>query len=109
MIHSRVSSMCCAVEKFITVSLPQRIVFFFQAEDGIRYLIVTGVQTGALPISSPRIPLRSMRATAPIPGLAGRPPLQGSAEKSHERRQRNPVGLPRLFRQARPRDRKSVV
>src|SRR2546421_7349434 len=25
--------------------------FFFQAEDGIRYLIVTGVQTCALPIS----------------------------------------------------------
>src|SRR5206468_9685989 len=27
--------------------------FFFQAEDGIRDLIVTGVQTCALPISSP--------------------------------------------------------
>src|SRR5205085_6245056 len=27
--------------------------FFFQAEDGIRYLTVTGVQTCALPISSP--------------------------------------------------------
>src|SRR5206468_7845876 len=25
--------------------------FFFQAEDGIRYLVVTGVQTCALPIS----------------------------------------------------------
>src|SRR2546430_14615401 len=29
-------------------------IFFFQAEDGIRYLTVTGVQTCALPISSPR-------------------------------------------------------
>src|SRR2546421_7250270 len=28
--------------------------FFFQAEDGIRDLIVTGVQTCALPISKPR-------------------------------------------------------
>src|SRR6266403_3803717 len=28
-----------------------RIFFFFQAEDGIRYLYVTGVQTCALPIS----------------------------------------------------------
>src|SRR2546421_2574735 len=28
--------------------------FFFQAEDGIRDLIVTGVQTCALPISVPR-------------------------------------------------------
>src|SRR2546430_7794642 len=27
-----------------------KIVFFFQAEDGIRYLTVTGVQTCALPI-----------------------------------------------------------
>src|SRR2546421_8095675 len=27
-----------------------RLMFFFQAEDGIRYLIVTGVQTCALPI-----------------------------------------------------------
>src|SRR2546430_5981606 len=30
--------------------------FFFQAEDGIRDLTVTGVQTCALPISSPRCP-----------------------------------------------------
>src|SRR2546427_9289767 len=29
--------------------------FFFQAEDGIRYLTVTGVQTCALPISSGRM------------------------------------------------------
>src|SRR2546430_3043226 len=36
-------------------------VFFFQAEDGIRDLTVTGVQTCALPISSPR------RAAAPSP------------------------------------------
>src|SRR5260364_470339 len=30
--------------------------FFFQAEDGIRYDLVTGVQTCALPISSTRSP-----------------------------------------------------
>src|SRR5206468_9651118 len=30
----------------------RRVVFFFQAEDGIRDLIVTGVQTCALPILS---------------------------------------------------------
>src|SRR5260370_13180054 len=29
-------------------------IFFFQAEDGIRYSSVTGVQTCALPISPPR-------------------------------------------------------
>src|SRR3982751_7062704 len=32
------------------VSLVERCFFFFQAEDGIRDLIVTGVQTCALPI-----------------------------------------------------------
>src|SRR5206468_10157753 len=37
--------------------------FFFQAEDGIRDLIVTGVQTCALPISSPMFPPAAM----PIP------------------------------------------
>src|SRR2546428_2483611 len=36
--------------------------FFFQAEDGIRYLIVTGVQTCALPIS----PVRDQRR-GPLP------------------------------------------
>src|SRR5688572_33390057 len=35
------------------------IIFFFQAEDGIRALTVTGVQTCALPISRP--PARSHR------------------------------------------------
>src|SRR5256886_10368888 len=33
-------------------SLTMRLFFFFQAEDGIRDLTVTGVQTCALPISS---------------------------------------------------------
>src|SRR2546422_10070866 len=35
----------------------QRVVFFFQAEDGIRDVAVTGVQTCALPISAHRLPL----------------------------------------------------
>src|SRR2546430_7714303 len=34
------------------------VVFFFQAEDGIRDLTVTGVQTCALPISSPGVAAR---------------------------------------------------
>src|SRR3989440_6992842 len=37
------------------------LLFFFQAEDGIRDLIVTGVQTCALPISSRRRHTRSDR------------------------------------------------
>src|SRR5690349_24479340 len=39
--------------------------FFFQAEDGIRDLYVTGVQTCALPICGPR--MNSRRATGAQP------------------------------------------
>src|SRR2546429_414315 len=35
------------------IKLLEEILFFFQAEDGIRDVAVTGVQTCALPISSP--------------------------------------------------------
>src|SRR2546430_11083162 len=52
-----------------TALLPQRgdcdtppVFFFFQAEDGIRDLTVTGVQTCALPI----YPDRSRRAAVPV-------------------------------------------
>src|SRR5215218_9069378 len=39
-------------------------IFFFQAEDGIRYHCVTGVQTCALPISdAPRVPAARRRRT----------------------------------------------
>src|SRR6266478_8732806 len=41
--------------------------FFFQAEDGIRDLTVTGVQTCALPISAAALPDRSV-----VPPLWGR-------------------------------------
>src|SRR5438034_7270315 len=37
--------------------------FFFQAEDGIRYHCVTGVQTCALPISTQTIEFRQHEAT----------------------------------------------
>src|SRR2546427_2382345 len=35
---------------FVSIALVARLFFFFQAEDGIRDLTVTGVQTCALPI-----------------------------------------------------------
>src|SRR5688572_32441904 len=49
------------------MGLPMELFFFFQAEDGIRDLTVTGVQTCALPISSlnsrrPRSALRQKRS-----------------------------------------------
>src|SRR5204862_1163944 len=41
----------CAAKTSATVTFPSlRLFFFFQAEDGIRDLYVTGVQTCALPI-----------------------------------------------------------
>src|SRR2546427_9189596 len=55
-----------------------RRVFFFQAEDGIRDLTVTGVQTCALPIS---------------PGLLGERDLQARARRSR-------AGAPRPWRRA---------
>src|SRR3712207_7401106 len=48
--------------------------FFFQAEDGIRDIGVTGVQTCALPISWSSLPLRAGRFdpwTARLLGLVG--------------------------------------
>src|SRR5207247_6530866 len=41
--------------------------FFFQAEDGIRDPLVTGVQTCALPICRPPSPRREARRRAPTP------------------------------------------
>src|SRR5262249_57867758 len=44
--------------------------FFFQAEDGIRYWSVTGVQTCALPISSTRqLASSGIRPAGTCPGL----------------------------------------
>src|SRR5438445_13901408 len=59
-------------------------IFFFQAEDGIRYIGVTGVQTCALPISwsigvgaeacAPRLRYRSARqGLVPVQGRRRRP------------------------------------
>src|SRR5688572_32418629 len=58
--------------------------FFFQAEDGIRDLTVTGVQTCALPISAQRRqrhqrPCRSDLAVVMMPEL-------GEQQRSEERR-----------------------
>src|SRR2546427_5199343 len=66
--------------------------FFFQAEDGIRDLTVTGVQTCALPIS--RSAERSARAAGPRPGVQSledrRPP--GGARAGGLRRPRTAPG-----------------
>src|SRR6266404_7180003 len=54
-------------------------VFFFQAEDGIRDKLVTGVQTCALPISSPTVALHVLWD---LPGgKADVPAIQGLEKK----------------------------
>src|SRR5437868_12899294 len=58
-----------------------RFVFFFQAEDGIRDRNVTGVQTCALPISSPSSP--SCPTTTPAAGRS-RPATTRSEEHTSE-------------------------
>src|SRR2546423_13946614 len=63
--------------------------FFFQAEDGIRDKLVTGVQTCALPISRRRARGAARRARAGRPGwppLRRRPWWLRSRRRSEERR-----------------------
>src|SRR3712207_8571273 len=72
-------------------------VFFFQAEDGIRDIGVTGVQTCALPICPPHVRQRQRLPRRPPEGHEPRP--QGEAPlpvPPHEpvllQRHRHPVG-----------------
>src|SRR2546429_4555029 len=75
------------------------IFFFFQAEDGIRDVAVTGVQTCALPIyvgkrlvKSPKVHVRDSGLTHALLGLTnkelllGHPVVGQSWERSEERR-----------------------
>src|SRR5256886_4291413 len=62
-----------------------RLFFFFQAEDGIRDLTVTGVQTCALPISlvirgAPRITSGTWPMSSPRAHCAGRCAGPGAAD-----------------------------
>src|SRR5437016_6943589 len=88
-----------------------RFLFFFQAEDGIRDWSVTGVQTCALPICTPRsCPDSGGRPPASRPRR--RPPRGGGAPPAASRRRRadrprRPASPSR--RRASSRDRKSVV
>src|SRR5688572_32857607 len=76
--------------------------FFFQAEDGIRDLTVTGVQTCALPIcqagreadTQARSARRSTACPGRLHGLAARPATErGACRRSEERRVGKSVDL----------------
>src|SRR2546421_3626749 len=88
----------------------EEVFFFFQAEDGIRDLIVTGVQTCALPICGGRLLLPPVILQRPLHGAGQVDRRAGSAL-------RGAVGAESgggqaggvLRRRSRVRDRKSVV
>src|SRR2546427_4668503 len=69
------------------------ICFFFQAEDGIRDLTVTGVQTCALPIWTPAAPSPSARTPTPSARTSccssSSTPAPGSARKTCPRSSRS--------------------
>src|SRR2546430_4256805 len=74
-------------------------IFFFQAEDGIRDLTVTGVQTCALPISTPPAPVRSPAPLARAGARSRRPPtrpLRASAAAAGAGRRRRARAVPPL-------------
>src|SRR5947209_3503405 len=61
------------------------LLFFFQAEDGIRDIGVTGVQTCALPISSADLAPRKRRSSRDAQG-AGKDGDRPGKKRSEERR-----------------------
>src|SRR2546429_5700003 len=86
-------------------------VFFFQAEDGIRYVAVTGVQTCALPISGRARhcvrPCCSAFVAIPLGNRAAR--SDGLAQVLTTARLVSAVGCRLLILSDEIRDRKSVV
>src|SRR5206468_8720432 len=81
----------CILSSLI-ISADSILFFFFQAEDGIRDLIVTGVQTCALPISAgqlqppaPQVAVRTER-TQNVLGTPHQQPAQQLIPRSEERR-----------------------
>src|SRR3712207_7956153 len=72
-------------------------VFFFQAEDGIRDIGVTGVQTCALPIYADEHPAVATLARHRIPGTGPRdPPRERRRDAARRREERLPHHVERL-------------
>src|SRR2546421_3703660 len=83
--------------------------FFFQAEDGIRDLIVTGVQTCALPISLAELPLMVLFATLSVAGPEPTPQQKPSFKMPPPAYFESIAELPVIAQLFTVRDRKSVV
>src|SRR2546429_3914152 len=83
-------------------------VFFFQAEDGIRDVAVTGVQTCALPIST----MREKKSQCAAPSEFLRKPRHRQAAQNRRKRNEHRGArseLRRMGPRSASRDRKSVV
>src|SRR2546429_4241885 len=82
--------------------------FFFQAEDGIRDVAVTGVQTCALPISLPKVETMQPQPISPYGVQIRRRALRRGISQVLRPRNRLP-SLLQYFWPAPGSDRKSVV
>src|SRR5437773_6773253 len=74
------------VENFHCSRYWRQVVFFFQAEDGIRDRDVTGVQTCALPISDDEVPVRQTLDARHPGDIQLRCVLRAEFPRSEERR-----------------------
>src|SRR2546430_8670885 len=93
---------------FISVCVNMCVFFFFQAEDGIRDLTVTGVQTCALPISgAPLAPGEKLYCVSYTPFRGRQSPLEPATLIDPRQIEDDMVRLRRLTDCV--RDRKSVV
>src|SRR5262249_42311454 len=91
----------CRPPASLPVTTPARVawsvVFFFQAEDGIRYWSVTGVQTCALPISVREALGRTTPAPGPFRRLEGLGPLRRVLAVDQSPIGRTPRSVPATF------------
>src|SRR2546430_3416571 len=67
--HNQLVRRCLVIVLFMNQAIAVQYLFFFQAEDGIRDLTVTGVQTCALPIWGGR--QRAAHRGGAAPGVPG--------------------------------------
>src|SRR3712207_7508130 len=94
----------------LKISEPLFFFFFFQAEDGIRDIGVTGVQTCALPISRSSTAAPDSRARGRHPPRRRHPRVDaGLASGDPDDRHRHAGPRPRLVRASVGLDRKSGV
>src|SRR5438874_13587894 len=84
-------------------AMPELRVFFFQAEDGIRHLYVTGVQTCALPICAGQLEFCQRRGEDGRAETGHAPELVGAGRLLRESRQHSRCMLAELRRHGRIR------